>query len=248
MSKITIIFLFFTLLCSCKNTNNNKVVEVPVVLNDSANSSSNDTLYSSDTDKKVIAFSLYQPCNLLLFHSQSSNRLVLENATILHLNNNLGEIGYVEENYESKLRGQTFPETYFNNSVIDSLMSIYSCDNKDNIYDELLIIENEEGFINAVNRATYTFPKSFLQTPELLNNKGYFLQKHGYNEEAIILLALVIKKFPKRIVAYLNIADAYWALNQHDEAKVNYKQYVNLMTLGKQDLTKIPQYVSDRLK
>jgi hypothetical protein len=79
------------------------------------------------------------------------------------------------------------------------------------------------------------------------NDCGYYLEQGGKYQEAIVVLSEVIAKFPDRIPAYLNIADAYLGLNNAQKAKENYQKYIELMTkAGKQ--TKIPKRVIDRVK
>jgi tetratricopeptide (TPR) repeat protein len=81
----------------------------------------------------------------------------------------------------------------------------------------------------------------------IYNDLGYFLQEAGMHQDAIDILSEVIAKFPDRIPAYLNIADAYLGLNNAQKAKENYQKYIELMTkAGKQ--TKIPKRVIDRVK
>jgi hypothetical protein len=77
---------------------------------------------------------------------------------------------------------------------------------------------------------------------ELSNNISYYFQKAGYYNEAILLLEKIIKKFPNRTVAYLNLADAYNGINNKERAKENYEKYVNLMKQDKKE-NKIPQRV-----
>jgi hypothetical protein len=80
-----------------------------------------------------------------------------------------------------------------------------------------------------------------------LNNYGYFLQESGKNQEAVKVLNAVIREDPKRTVAYLNLADALWAVGNHNESRINMKEYVRLMTeAGK--ARKIPKRVQERLR
>jgi len=62
------------------------------------------------------------------------------------------------------------------------------------------------------------------------NDIAYFWQQAGGNDEAIWLLIKVLENNPKRIVAYLNIADAYWAQREKAKAAENYRAYVNLVS------------------
>ena len=79
------------------------------------------------------------------------------------------------------------------------------------------------------------------------NDLGYFLQEAGQNQDAVDVLTEVIAKFPERIPAYLNLADAYAGIKNSNKAKENYKKYAELMTkAGKQG--KIPKRVVELLK
>jgi len=79
-----------------------------------------------------------------------------------------------------------------------------------------------------------------------LNNIAYYLQKANANEEAIYLLEKILKKFPKRTVAYYNLADAYWELGEKKKAIEAYMTYIEQMcNLGKSK--RIPQVVRDRV-
>ncbi len=79
----------------------------------------------------------------------------------------------------------------------------------------------------------------------IYNDIAYYLK-----ESAIGLLILedIIKKFPNRIVAYLNLADNYYSLGNELKAKKNYLIYIKLMKEQNKDLTRIPDYVYERLK
>jgi len=78
------------------------------------------------------------------------------------------------------------------------------------------------------------------------NNIAYYLQKQGENEEAVYLLEKILEKYPNRVVAHYNIADAYWAIGKKDKAIKHYKIYIELMKQkGKEE--KIPKEVLNRV-
>lgn len=82
---------------------------------------------------------------------------------------------------------------------------------------------------------------------QLLNDIAYFWQQAGFNADAIWLLTNVIENDPKRVVAYLNIADAYWSDGNKISAVKNYRLYIEMMNAsGKQ--AKIPLVVMERAK
>jgi len=86
----------------------------------------------------------------------------------------------------------------------------------------------------------------FKKNIELSNNIAFFLEQAGYYKEAIYLLEKIIEKFPKRTVAYYNLADAYWALGEKKRAIEAYMTYIEQMcNAGKSK--RIPQVVLDRV-
>ena len=85
-----------------------------------------------------------------------------------------------------------------------------------------------------------------LKTLTQYNNIAYYLQKAGANKEAIYLLEKILEKFPKRMVAYYNLGDAYWALGEKKKAKKAYLTYIKMMKVkGKEK--RIPKVVRDRI-
>ncbi|QDF28497.1 tetratricopeptide repeat protein [Halarcobacter anaerophilus] len=79
------------------------------------------------------------------------------------------------------------------------------------------------------------------------NNIAYYLQKAGANKEAIYLLEKIIEKYPNRIVAYINLGDAYWDNGDKIKAKEAYKKYIELMKKADKE-KRIPIKVEDRIK
>jgi len=82
----------------------------------------------------------------------------------------------------------------------------------------------------------------------LMNDKASYLEQFGAFEESISILERVISKSPDRVVAYLNIADAYWGSNEKENARDSYKKYIELMKAQGKDIKKIPPRVYERLK
>ncbi|MBU3915894.1 tetratricopeptide repeat protein [bacterium] len=79
------------------------------------------------------------------------------------------------------------------------------------------------------------------------NDFGFFLEQSGRYKEAIDLLQKVVKAFPNRTVAYINLGDSYFGANNIEQAKQAYQKYVDLIKkTGKQK--KIPKRVYNRLK
>ncbi len=74
------------------------------------------------------------------------------------------------------------------------------------------------------------------------NNIAYYLEKAGAYKESIYLLEKIIEKYPNRIVAYINLGDAYLGNKQKTKAIKAYKKYIELMKkTGKEK--KIPKRV-----
>lgn len=88
----------------------------------------------------------------------------------------------------------------------------------------------------------YYFPNN----PRWSNDLGFLFEQAGYFSEAIELLKEVITNQPKRVAAYLNLADSYWASNNTDQAVVMYKEYLALMKEQKKSI-KVPKRVIDRI-
>lgn len=80
-----------------------------------------------------------------------------------------------------------------------------------------------------------------------LNEKAYQYQQQGKYKEAIDLLQKILKAFPQRVVAYLNLGDAFWGNNEKDKAGTAYGKYADLMKEQNKDLTKIPSRVYERM-
>jgi len=59
-----------------------------------------------------------------------------------------------------------------------------------------------------------------------LNDYGYFLEQNGQAAQAVEVLQRVVLQDPQRTPAYLNLADAQVRLGQRQEARKNFKMYV----------------------
>lgn len=78
------------------------------------------------------------------------------------------------------------------------------------------------------------------------NNLAYLLEKREAYKEAIYVLDRIIEFFPSRTVAYINIGDALWEMDNIDKAKDAYRIYIRLMKKnGKEN--KIPKQVLERV-
>ena len=78
------------------------------------------------------------------------------------------------------------------------------------------------------------------------NNIAFYLSNHNNYKPAIYLLHKIIKAFPDRTVAYLNLADAYWDSKDKRNAKIFYKKYLSQIN-NKGENVSIPSRVSKRI-
>lgn len=79
-----------------------------------------------------------------------------------------------------------------------------------------------------------------------LNNIGYFLEQANALEPARFMLEKVLRAYPEREVAYLNLGDVFYKMKDLNQASSNYKEYIRLM--NKRNLSqKIPSRIVDFL-
>ncbi|RAV30770.1 tetratricopeptide repeat protein [Sinomicrobium soli] len=79
------------------------------------------------------------------------------------------------------------------------------------------------------------------------NDIAYYLEQAKAYDEAIFILKKIISKFPERTVAYINLGDAYWGVNNISKAKESYIKYINYIKKEGKD-KKIPKRVMERIK
>lgn len=77
------------------------------------------------------------------------------------------------------------------------------------------------------------------------NDLGFLFEQAGHYPEAVELLQHITRKHPDRVVAYVNLADAYWALGDREQARQAYGQYHEKMTAA-QKQARIPPRVLER--
>lgn len=80
-----------------------------------------------------------------------------------------------------------------------------------------------------------------------MNDYAYRLEESGANISAAILLKGIHEKYPKRVVAILNLADAYWAIGMKGSACSLYSEYMSKM-VGLKKGTIIPSHVRQRAR
>lgn len=113
------------------------------------------------------------------------------------------------------------------------------------LYKEKVRFQNfpKQQFV-ALYVSNFGYSKSDQQS---YNDIAYYWQQAGFNDDAIWLLEKVISGSPSRMVAYLNIADAYWSKGEKDRASDNYKKYIDLMMVSG-NKQKIPERATNRSK
>lgn len=111
---------------------------------------------------------------------------------------------------------------------------------------ELLVYDNNT---NKICSPRYYLDKYIYLDKELVksNDMAYFFEQAKYYKEAIYMLEKILEKYPNRTVAYYNLGDAYWELEEKEKAIEAYQTYINQMNeQGKSK--RIPQAVKDRVK
>ncbi|WP_299211640.1 tetratricopeptide repeat protein [uncultured Aquimarina sp.] len=79
------------------------------------------------------------------------------------------------------------------------------------------------------------------------NNIAYYLEQAKVYEEAVFLLEKIVQNAPNRTVAYINLGDVYWGLDEKEKAKEAYKIYIEQMKTNSK-ASKIPKRVIERLQ
>ncbi|WP_186105771.1 tetratricopeptide repeat protein [Burkholderia gladioli] len=82
---------------------------------------------------------------------------------------------------------------------------------------------------------------------EDINNLAFYLAKYKRSGDAVEILQSLVKRFPDRTVARLNLADAYWDVDAKDLAVPQYQEYNRQMN-AKGLSAKIPPRSLDRVK
>ncbi|MCW3788864.1 tetratricopeptide repeat protein [Plebeiibacterium sediminum] len=132
--------------------------------------------------------------------------------------------------------------------------SLKICYNKygfeDNLREFVNRMQNKaENELICIDRYEQLFGKFSLtiSNVSIYNDIAYYLEQRKIYKESIYIIEKIILKFPNRTVAYINLGDAYWGLNENIKAKEAYNKYIELMKAnGKEG--KIPQRILDRVK
>ncbi|GFD76208.1 hypothetical protein KUL113_56280 [Tenacibaculum sp. KUL113] len=127
----------------------------------------------------------------------------------------------------------------------------YKTPNIEEYYEKIKKARNEKNTLSSIsNEIVLAFIINNIDVSEgnlsKYNDIGYFLEQSGLYEEAVYILEVIIKEFPNRTVAYINLGDAYWGLGKKEEAKQAYKIYIEQMK-AKNKESKIPSQVLERI-
>lgn len=86
-----------------------------------------------------------------------------------------------------------------------------------------------------------------VENVQQLNDLGYYLWKEGFYEKAYQLVRTVVQDFPDRTVAYLNLADILWDMDDKESASTYYRDYYHRMLSAKKQ-SRIPDRVFTRMQ
>ncbi|TCD18352.1 tetratricopeptide repeat protein [Pseudomonas sp. IC_126] len=130
-------------------------------------------------------------------------------------------------------------------SNFDAALKTYKAGNEDELKTlvSYFMAGDEDG---ACDPESYIVEKYYFpQQVGWSNGLGFLFEQAGYYPEAAELLKHITLKHPDRVVAYLNLADAYWALGKRAQAQEAYNQYYQRMA-ATQKQSKIPHRVISR--
>lgn len=130
-------------------------------------------------------------------------------------------------------------------SNFDAALKAYKADNDEELKPlvSYFMAGDEDG---ACDPESYIVEKYYFpQQVGWPNDLGFLFEQAGYYLEAAELLKHITLKHPDRVVAYLNLADAYWELGKRTQAQEAYNQYYQRMT-ATQKQSKIPHRVISR--
>lgn len=85
-----------------------------------------------------------------------------------------------------------------------------------------------------------------LSNVEIINNLCFYLEENGRSYDAIPVLIAIVSKFPDRVVAKINLADAYWDNDLKIQAAGEYREYIDQMKRAGKE-SRVPKRAFDRL-
>lgn len=249
-----ILLCVFTISCFCQKQKYHDVYDTKmkshIIFTDwDKNNAVWKTIFIKDSNGNIKSLS---PKNVFYFDTCSITD-ISPDGKYIYLN--MYQIGKTYD-YNHKSSDVNKPYCGFLNIINMNLTSTYGsnteCDGSWNkkdvhtwIYDEGKSIKN---FMDIDAQKIDTNDSSINQfNIASINDLAYIYWQERKFNEALPILKNIIISMPDRVVAYLNIADAYWGLNQKENAKENYNKYVRMMKAQNKDLKKIPAYVYARI-
>ncbi|WP_085578991.1 MULTISPECIES: M48 family metallopeptidase [unclassified Pseudomonas] len=130
--------------------------------------------------------------------------------------------------------------------LLDRALAAYRKGDSDSFKEMMSYTVMGDDAHGACSPESYIVKKYYYpQHPGWSNDLGFLLGEAGYYAESIQLLNAVIAHNPERTVAYLNLADGYWGVDDKQRASAAYKQYASRMSeAGK--APRIPPRVLER--
>lgn len=159
------------------------------------------------------------------------------------------EAGEVIYDVEGKVKGKNYFVFHNYGEVMDPYILFEECDKALEYHkvEDLKAIEDDLKAKRNLDKYSlkffYTLQEYFPINDEslrLYNDIAYYLYQAEKYEASISLLTDILARYPDRVVAHLNMADAFVAIKKEDEAKPYYLTYIaQMVKLGKEK--KIPK-------
>ncbi|WP_165396102.1 tetratricopeptide repeat protein [Flavobacterium sp. J27] len=202
--------------------------------------------YTASSIKRQVAYKYYYDKEVYLIYKESisfgkegtkSYRIYFQDYKLNNTNfEKLEAINFDEKLlFSSNTSAAQTAIVNFNGKTIGSIS--YSITNQE-LFTSFPIVENLE-------KVTENFK---ISSVEDFNNIAYNYEQLGNYSDAIFILEKIIKQYPNRIVAFLNLGDAQWQIEKNEEAKQSYLKYIDLMKKNNKNLDKIPVKVYERIK
>ncbi|WP_326982280.1 hypothetical protein VUJ46_19100 [Chryseobacterium sp. MYb264] len=277
-NNFSIILLFMSIQIYTQNQKVKDFLKTNYIISELHNDFNNDGLkddlyiFASNTEKetKVTIEDMNKRKLLIIFNRNNNNSVYYENDNIFPCrectgksDNDISDLKF-EKNILS-YKTIIAPFSSNNYSIINFKLKFINqsfeiCNYEETYYkvgeDNHAIIRLDSGDIPKMkfNYYDWVANKSWddyilvtSQNVTKLNDFAYKIE--SVNPSVLInVLLKIIKKYPERVVAYLNLADGYWETGDKLKAKENYKKYIALMKSQNKDLKRIPQLVWERAK
>ncbi|MBX8595960.1 tetratricopeptide repeat protein [Pseudomonas cichorii] len=135
----------------------------------------------------------------------------------------------------------------FVEATAELALAAYKKGDKSKLKEQMSYLLADGGNDESCAPETYIAEKYYFQDRlSWSNDLGFLFAESGYYGEAIELLKRVILAAPDRTVAYLTLADAYWAVDKKEQAIALYEKYFSLMQ-GSGKSGKVPDRVKERV-